>query len=162
MNSSQISYYFDGKEGLYRACIQNIAEDRIQRAREILLPPSSQEEYRVRLRLFIDNFFNFFLEDRDTGLIIIRESDRLHSPAEKIFRDYFSQLFELLIRFFKTSLDKNLTSRTGEPLTLASLFIGALISELRLDHMKENLFRRSLKSATERRKVTDQIVEIFS
>jgi AcrR family transcriptional regulator len=168
MNSSQISYYFENKEGLYRACVQDIAEDRIRIAEQILIPPQSAEEYRVRLQLFADNLFNYFLEDRDTGLIIIREYDRMHSPAEKVFKNYFSQLFDLLINFFRRAITKGFTTNRGlaadkgDPLIITSLFFGTLISELRFDHIKEGLFKRSLRHAEERKIVTEHIVNLFS
>lgn len=162
MNSSQISYYFDSKEGLYRACVQDIAEDRLSIAEQILVAPQSPEELRVRLRLFVDNLFNYFLEDRDTGLIIIREYDRMHSPAEKVFKTYFSNLFDLLISFFATAQKKGFTTHKGDALIITSLFFGTLISELRFDHIKEGLYKRSLKNPVERKKVADQIVELYT
>lgn len=165
MNSSQISYYFDSKEGLYRACIQDIAEDRIRIAEQILIPPTSREEFRVRTRLFIDNLFNHFLEDRDTGLIIIREYDRMHSPAAKVFKTYFTRLFELLIHFFEVAIEQKFMSplsKNPDPLTVTSLFFGLLISELRFDHIKEDLFSRTIKKTEERKIVTDHIIELFS
>jgi AcrR family transcriptional regulator len=161
MNSSQISYYFEGKEGLYRACIEDIAEGRLLIAGQILVPPSSAEEYRVRLKLFAENLFSYFIEDRDTGLIIIREYDRIHSPAEKVFKGYFGQLFDYLIAFFKTAKAQKYTSLVGDPLTLTSLYFGMLMSELRLDHIKHSLYKRTLRDTGEREKVIKQIVELM-
>jgi len=161
MNSSQISYYFAGKEGLYQACIQDIAEGRIGMAAQILVPPASSEEYRIRLQLFADNLISYFLEDRDTGLIIIREYDRIHSPAEQVFKTYFGKLFELLIAFFKTAQDKKLTPLIGDPLVLTSLYFGMLVSELRLDHIKHGLYRRTLRDAKERQIVIEHIIRLL-
>lgn len=165
MNSSQISYYFDSKEGLYRACIQSIAEERILIAEQILLPPTSREEFRVRLRLFVDNLFAHFLEDRDTGLIIIREFDRMNSPAAKIFKSYFARLYEMLIVFFRVSTEQKFMrsfQSPADPLTLTSLFFGSILNELRFDHLKEDLFSRSLKNSDERKSVSETIVDLFS
>jgi AcrR family transcriptional regulator len=161
MNSSQISYYFESKEGLYRACVADIAQSRTAIAEQILTPPASAEEYRIRLRLYAENLIAYFLEDRDTGLIIIREYDRTHSPAEKIFKLYFERLFELLMAFFAVAVRQGFAPRKSDPMILASLYFGMLMSELRLDHIKYGLFRRSLRDSAERSKVIDQIVALM-
>ena len=152
-NSSQISYYFKNKEGLYRACLLDIAENRLEVANQILIPPTSREEYLVRLRLFADNLIHYFSEDRDTGLIIIREYDRLHSPAEDIFRSYFAGLFDLLIDFFRMAQKNKLTKLApGEPLIVASLFFSMLTNELRIDHLKNRLYKKTLRDSAYRQK----------
>lgn len=162
-NSSQISYYFKNKEGLYRACLVDIATNRLEVANQILIPPRSREEYLVRLRMFAENLINYFSEDRDTGLIIIREYDRLHSPAEDVFRTYFSSLFDLLIEFFRVAQKNRLTRLSAsEPLTIASLFFSMLTNELRIDHLRERLYRRTLRDQAYRMALIDQIVEMMS
>lgn len=162
-NSSQISYYFGSKEALYRACLVDIAENRLVIARQILIPPSSKQEYLVRLRLFAENLLQYFIEDRDTGLIIIREYDRIHSPAEDVFRMYFSSLFDLLIDFFKAAQKNKLTRlKASEPITIASLFFSMLTNELRIDHLRERLYKRSLHKLSYRESVIDQIIEMLT
>ncbi len=161
-NSSQISYYFKSKEGLYRACLVDIAQNRLEMAEQILLLPRSHEEYIVRLRLFAENLINYFSENRDTGLIIIREYDRLHSPAEDVFRGYFSNLFELLIAFFRTAQKNKLTRLAkGDPLTISSLFFSMLTNELRIDHLRESLYKQTLRDPKYRLALIDQIIEML-
>src|SRR5947208_2606057 len=70
INSSMISYYFEGKEGLYKACIEEIAQTSLQMTAKVLQPVSSVTEFRLRLQMFLDGMFALFLEDRDTGLIL--------------------------------------------------------------------------------------------
>src|SRR4051812_8834814 len=92
LNSSLISYYFDSKEGLYRKCIEEIAASSLEMTQKVLQPPGNEAELRVRLEMFLDGIFQLFLDDRDTGLILIREYDRLHSPAADIFRSSFLKI----------------------------------------------------------------------
>src|SRR5262249_705048 len=54
LNSSLISYYFQSKEGLYRACIEQIAENSLAMTQKILQPAANEAEYRVRLQMFLD------------------------------------------------------------------------------------------------------------
>jgi AcrR family transcriptional regulator len=160
-NSSQISYYFSSKEGLYRACLADIAENRLKMAQQILALPVSKEEYQVRLRLFSENLISYFLEDRDTGLMIIREYDRLHSPAEDIFRSYISNIFSVLNQFFQAAQKNGLAKFSGSPLIVASLFFSMVTNELRIDHLRDKLYGKSLRNSKFRQAVIDQIIQLL-
>ena len=161
-NSSQISYYFEGKEGLYTACLQDIAQKRLSFAEQILTPPNSYEEFQIRTRLFVENLMNHFLEDHDAGLIIIREFDRSNSPAEGVFRENFVNLLNLIQSFFHKAIKKGLIDKRRDPYILMSLFFGTIMNELRFDHLKHDIFGRSIREPKERKKIIDHIVELFT
>jgi AcrR family transcriptional regulator len=162
LNSSLISYYFESKEGLYRACIEEIAANSLQMAQKVLQPPANETEYRLRLQMFLDELFALFLEDRDTGLILIREYDRVHSPAEQIFRDSMLQMISSLVVFFQQAQKNGIVDASRDPLTLASLLLGCVISQMRMDHLQEKAFKKTLLDPQEKRKVENHIVDLFS
>lgn len=162
INSSLISYYFDGKEGLYRECLKDIGETRVTLAQAILQSPESLEEFKIRLKLFAENLMALFLEDREAGLIIIREFDRIHSPAEKVFKDTFFQIFDLIQTFFVLAQKNRLIEKNKDPFVLASLFFGALSNEMRIDHLKESLYHRTLKDPEEKKKMLEHLIGLFT
>lgn len=161
LNSSLISYYFNGKEGLYQECIRNIGEGRLKATQELLQPPENKQDFRVRLKMFLENMFSLFFEDRDAGLIIIREYDRAHSPAEKVFQESFLKVFDLIVLFFKAAQKREIADPKKDPFILASLLFSCLSNEMRLDHLKERTYGRTLKEAGERKKLQEHIIELF-
>lgn len=162
VNSSLISYHFQNKEGLYRACIEEIASASLAMTERVLHPPADTTEYRLRLQLFLDGIFALFLEDRNTGLILIREYDRVHSPAEEIFREGLGKMLHAIKRFFQISQDRGIVDSELDPLTLASLLFGCVVSQMRMDHIQEKAYRKSLLDPVEKRKVENHIVDLFS
>jgi AcrR family transcriptional regulator len=162
LNSSLISYYFAGKEGLYRACIEEIARDSLQMAQTVLRPAATKDEYRLRLQMFLDQIFALFLEDRDTGLILIREYDRVRSPAEEVFRDSLLKILNQIVDFFRHAQKQNFLDHTKDPLTLASLLFGCVTSQMRMDHLQEKAFKKTLRDDQEKRKVENHIVDLFT
>ena len=161
VNSSLISYHFAGKEGLYRACLQEIGEARLQAARQILKPAESPEEFRLRLVMFLENMFELYLRDREAGLIIIREYDRVNSPAESIFKETFLKVYQAVVDFFRQGQKKGFVNPDRDTFLLASLFFGCLSSQMRLDPLKEKIFGRSIKDEKERKHLEDLILELF-
>lgn len=161
VNSSMISYYFGGKEGLYKECLRTIGDSRLQFAREILKKANSRVEFQLKLRLFIEHLFSIYLEDIDAGLIIVREYDRTHSPAEAVFKQTFLKMFELLIEYFKEGQKKKFLCPRRDPFTVATLFLGCLTSQMRLNHIKEKVYKRGLFHQKDRDLIINHILELF-
>lgn len=162
MNSSMISYYFEGKEGLYRACIEEIASTSLRMTQKVLQPAHNETEFRLRLEMFLDNIFQLFLEDRDTGLILIREYDRLHSPAQVTFRESFLKILNELVKYFSDAQEQGVIDNSKDPFTLASLLFGCVISQMRMDHLQERTYKKTLLNPEEKRKVEKHIVDLFT
>ncbi len=161
LNSSMISYYFEGKEGLYKECLKEIGKSRLAFAQEVLTEAKTADEFKLKLKLLIQNLFSLYTEDRDAGLIIVREYDRAHSPAEKVFKDTFLKIFELLVDYFAQAQKHKIIHKRKDPFILGSLFFGCLSSQMRMDHIKEKAYKRSLKESAEQKKVVEHLVELF-
>lgn len=162
VNSSLISYYFAGKDGLYRACIEEIAQTSLQMTKKVLQPAGNETEFRVRLEMFLDNIFQLFLEDRDTGLILIREYDRQHSPAADIFRESFLKIHGVIEEFFRHAQKEGYIDKDKDAHTLAGLLFGCFTSQMRMDHLQERAYKKTLLNADEKRKVENHIVDLFT
>ena len=162
LNSSLISYYFGGKDGLYRACIEEIAQTSLQMTKKVLQPAANETEFRVRLRMFLDNIFQLFLEDRDTGLILIREYDRQSSPAADVFRDSFLKIHEVIEEYFAHAQKIGYLDPDKDPFTLAGLLFGCFTSQMRMDHLQERAYKKSLHQSQEKSKVENHIVDLFT
>jgi AcrR family transcriptional regulator len=162
INSSMISYYFESKEGLYKACIEEIAETSLAMTAKVLQPPANETEYRLRLEMFLDNIMQLFLEDRDSGLIFIREFDRQQSPAQQTFRESFLKVLNGLVSYFSEAQKRGLVDPDKDPHTLASLLFGCVISQMRMDHLSEKAYKKTLLNPEEKRKVENHIVDLFT
>lgn len=161
LNSSLISYHFGGKEGLYRACIIDIAQQVLQMAKQTLEPQETKEEFAARLSIFINQIIQLFLEDRYTGLILIREYDRTHSPASDVFQESLLSVLKQIQRFFKKAQTLGHISSRQDPPVLAGLLFSCVIGQLRSDHLYKKISKKSLSDPAFKSKVVRHIVELF-
>ncbi|MAV91302.1 MAG: hypothetical protein CL676_07755 [Bdellovibrionaceae bacterium] len=161
LNSSLISYYFHGKEGLYRACMEDIAKDFLKMAEQTLEPPQSRDEFRAHLNLFIHQVIHLFLEDRHTGLILIREYDRSHSPAADVFQKSFFEVLKRIQKFFRAAKVKGFVLPDQDPVLLANLLFSCVIGQLRSDHLFKKVTKKSLTDKGFKTKLVKHIVQLF-
>src|SRR4051812_41457728 len=73
VNLSLVSYYFEGKEGLYRACIEEFGNTRLKDCQGLLSSVQSAEEFRIRIELIIDSILTSQAEHPELSKILCRE-----------------------------------------------------------------------------------------
>ncbi len=150
VNSSMISYHYKNKEGLYRACLKDIGENQLKFITGILTPAKDKNDYNNKLTTLASELLDFFMKEKFSGLILIREFDRNQSPAADIFKKIFSSTFDELIAFFKSAKKNKLIGKDKDEFTLASFCLGLLFSQMRFDVIKNKIYKKSLQQTRQR------------
>ncbi len=161
VNISLVSYYFNGKEGLFRTCLEKFGMARLAAAQRLLQPPKSSEELRVRLEMFIDEFFQSYLEEPDVTRIIHRECDLNYGVTEDIFRETFLKVFETLVGFVKAAQKAGLISKELEADSTSSILFGAVVHFTRIDLLNQKYLGHSLSDQKYRNKLSDHLIRIM-
>jgi AcrR family transcriptional regulator len=97
---SAISYHFGGKEELYQACLK--ADLNILHIMEtILTPPTSLEDFKAKLCLFLNQHFDSSYNNRE--LILILSKDVNSKNAIDSINKIFHKIPETIEGFFKSA-----------------------------------------------------------
>lgn len=161
VNISLVSYHFGGKEGLLKTCLEGFGQERLASARRILQEPKSREEFKVRLTLFIEEFFSYHFEHKDLVQILHREADLARPTTCEVFKETFIEEFKTLVNFLDRARDSGILKKDLQSLILAGHFMGGLIHFLRFATMGEQLFNLSLRDPGFRTAVTQQTVDVL-
>jgi AcrR family transcriptional regulator len=149
-NVSAIKYHFGDKEGLYRECFIKYGQDRLSMAAKILSKPTSIEDLQLRLKLFAEEFIKDGLSDIHTTKMVCREIENENPLIQDIFQETFLKVYETLVVIFVDAQHSGIIRKDTDPLMMASFFFHSLTQTLRMDHIAEKYFQKSLKNTEHR------------
>lgn len=158
VNVSLISYHFNGKVGLFRACIERAASLRLEAAKNILTKPKTVDEMRVRLEMFTDEILIYHVENPDVCTIIHRD---LHSEMKligDIFEKSLLKAFETFVDFILHSKDKGFIADWVDPQQTAGNFYGILFHIGKNQEIAKKYMGQSISDPIHRREVRDYLI----
>ena len=158
VNVSLVSYHFNGKEGLYRACFEFFGREKIANPVRILQMVSSKEELRIRLNLFLEEFWSTNIQEIDIMCMIHREEETGFAIARDIFMDLFVKTFESFTKILRDAQEKGFVRKDLDIQMVSGVFFGAMIHNLAKDHINEKFLKVSLKDPEYRKKFAHTLV----
>jgi len=152
VNISLVSYHFQGKENLFRTCLQEFGEARLAAVERILKPAESVTDFRVRMSLFVEEFYSEAKKDPEMHAIMLRDCGNVNNPIiQEVFQGTFMKLFKHLIAFFESGQRKKFLSSDFDAHQVCLFFIGGIIHTIRMDPVHLQIFGTSFATDPEYR-----------
>jgi AcrR family transcriptional regulator len=161
VNVSAIKYYFGAKEGLYRECFKTYGESRLNSASKILTPANSLEELKLRIKLFCEDFIKEGLDNMHSTKMICREIETENPLIDDIFQETFLRVYGTIVEMFEDAKEKNIIRKDLDSMIITSAFFHSLTTSLRLNHIGEKYFNKSLHDPKYSELFINNIIAIF-
>lgn len=161
VNISLISYHFNGKEGIYRACLQEFGEQRLKAGKRILTPPESAEDMRAKLKLLAHDFFQTHVDCPEVCAMMHQDSATNFELVKDLYEGFFLKFFETLIEFITTAKKKKFVRKDIDPFHAAGFYFGAILHVGRSSLILKEFYKRSLSDEKYREKLVDDFVNYF-
>jgi AcrR family transcriptional regulator len=161
VNVSLVSYYFQGKDGLFVACLKPFGSSLLATAERVLKPASTLQEFEVRLALFIEEFIDAHLKQSDFTQIIHRDCTPGNPVVRQLFRESFIHVFEAFVRYVAGAKKAGLLRSSVDPVIACGFLMGGLVHSIRMDFIAQEHFNQSIQDPKYREKLTQHVVRQF-
>ena len=161
VNLSLVSYYFGGKDGLYRQVIEGYGQSRLTTMERIMLPANNADEMRVRLKMLVDEMITSGLREKDLTTIILREVDQGLPVAQEVFETTFHQTFNRMVEFFRHGQTRGFINQSLDPQIIAQIVHGFMVHLLRTDQVCKRFLNLSIQEKDFREKAIDTFLHFF-
>lgn len=158
-NVSAISYHFGSKEELYRACLSEDGMNILQLMKNFLTPAASKEDFEMKLRLFLNQFFSYSMNDRD--LILMISKDVNSKLAMESIHKIFHKIPETMITFVKDAQDRGIVRRDICPDVFSDLVTQPLFMNVLFAESARHLKQKNVADPAFRASFIDQQIRIL-
>lgn len=159
--SSLVNYHFTDKAGLFQACIETFARDRMALIQRILGEVQTREEMRVRIQIFVEEMIASLIADPYGYEIVDREMRSGNHAVLKIFQETMLVAFRSVEEFFLNAKKKGLLRDEVDPMIAASLLFTSTCDSARKDYLAKKFFNVSITQPEWCAKFAQQIVGLM-
>lgn len=158
VNVSLISYYFTGKQGLLSAVMEELVKSSVSSTNE-LMNFKTLKDYEMRLRDFINNSIDFYLEHSSLMKLFLDELERGHPEAEKVFSETLYKKWDRLHSFIQKGIDAGyVRSANGNYKAITVQILAPFFNLMRADSCSFKFYQVSLADQKFRQDLCEQVI----
>ena len=140
-SANAITYHFGSKEKLYREILNNFLELQLAQA-QTSLPENlrSQEEFEIRLEMFVSQLLDIYLDNRESLLISLREYEQLLENDDPGAAHELIEINHTLSNFIARAKAKGFVRENVDVDIVAGTLLDRLINQARFAHTHKRFF----------------------
>ena len=161
VNIAAIHYHFESKEALLRHILESFGSLSLKAVQRILEGPESEDAFRLRLRMYLEEVIDSYLEQPEVWKIIQIECEMMNDRTEEVFRKTFIKRYEVLVTFLTQAREKGFVSAVVEPDFAARALLSQIFHHTRFDHVLKRYHGISLRDPAFRSRWVQQTLLIL-
>lgn len=161
VNVAMIAYYFGDKKSLYLECLSQFAQDRTQDLPQILSKPQSAEEFRVRLKIFMQTMLKVYTTDSALLKIIMREMQNEKDELGPKLVGQMTPIFWLVKGFLQSGIEREFLKAGARADYLALIILGSLSHPCHCELAMKETMSKSMHEHVVQEEYLEQFLNMF-
>ncbi len=165
LNISLISYYFGGKEGLYKAIILEFASEMKKQSEKILAPVDlahlDRESFKNSMRTLIEEMIPLKFSSRDMHSLLQREMISGMPHSREVYENVFSKILADIVAIYETGRKKGFVKKEIDPYIVFFSMIHATDTYFQMCQCQTSVQTKILKMPEQMKEYSEQMYMIF-
>jgi AcrR family transcriptional regulator len=138
LNISLISYYFGGKEGLYKTVISEFAEQASLRINILIdgldLENMNRESFKEAMRTFLEGMLPAKFSSPEINILLQREMMAGLPYARDVYENIFSKILERVVSLYRIGQEKGFVKKELNPYIIFLSLVHATDMYVHVNH----------------------------
>ncbi len=165
LNISLISYYFGGKEGLYKAVISEFADEASGGIHKLIdeldLENLTKNSFQIAMRTFLDGFVPLKFSQPEINILLQREMMAGLPHAKDVYEKVFSKIFERVVSLYQQGQEAGIVKKELNPSIIFLSLIHSTDMYIHVNHCSVRP-RQAIPQLPQDMKIyIDQIYQLF-
>ncbi len=161
VNIAAIHYHFGSKENLYRRIVHEFVEFSHESQLRILKVAKTQEEFRLRLEMFLRESLEGMAKNPDLTGMIFRDMEMLSHLCADFFEETFLKVFKAFIHFVGEGQKSGFVRRDVEAVIVADAILAPLVSVVRSQLLPKKILIYDISQPELRERWIAQVLKIY-
>jgi len=161
INVSLVSYHFGGKLALFHECLKKFGEEKTNIAYKILQPTKSQQEFKVRFELFIDELVLSYIENSTLLALVHNEFESGAAESTTLFKTTFLKAFNMVVTFFDSAQKQGFIRKDVDVSMLSFIMMSSVKNTFVNTNLRKPFLKFSVETEEGRKKFKENLMKIF-
>lgn len=161
VNISLVSYHFGGKEALFIACLESMAQGRLELSQKLLQPAATVGEFKLRLEMFIEALTDYHSDEPAACSLVHSSHDVEMDFVQPVFENGFFKVYKTYLAYLEDAQKRGFIRTSLDVPIIGGILLGSIIHAFQKDRLAKKYFNRTLSDPKYRKLFVRNLIDCF-